>query len=80
MDFEQQRNVSMLFGAGSAGFLSRPVWSDHHSAEQAVLPVRLRAGLRDRMNELPITGYLDRLSARPGEALDAMISMREGGR
>ena len=32
------------------------------------------------MNVLPITGYLGRLSARPGEFLNSMISMREGGR
>src|SRR5277367_6698570 len=28
--------------------------------------------------ELPITGYLDRLSCRPGEALAAKISVRDG--
>ncbi|BAK67307.1 conserved hypothetical protein [Sphingobium sp. SYK-6] len=32
------------------------------------------------MNELPITGYLNRLSARPGEQLEARISVRRGGR
>ncbi len=29
--------------------------------------------------ELPITGYLDRLSCRPGETLEAKISVRAGG-
>jgi N,N-dimethylformamidase len=28
--------------------------------------------------ELPITGYLDRLSCRPGEALDVKVSVRNG--
>jgi N,N-dimethylformamidase len=32
-----------------------------------------------RMAELPITGYFDRLSARPGEALAAYVSVRDGG-
>jgi len=32
------------------------------------------------MRELPVTGYLDRLSARPGEALDVMVSVREATR
>jgi N,N-dimethylformamidase len=32
------------------------------------------------MNELPITGYLNRLSARPGELLEARISVQGGGR
>jgi N,N-dimethylformamidase len=31
------------------------------------------------MRELPITGYLDRLSCRPGESLDVKISVRDGG-
>jgi N,N-dimethylformamidase len=31
------------------------------------------------MQELPITGYLDRLSCRPGEALAAKVSVRDGG-
>jgi N,N-dimethylformamidase len=30
--------------------------------------------------ELPITGYLDRLSCRPGQALAAKVSVRDGGR
>ena len=30
--------------------------------------------------ELPITGYLDRFSARPGESLAAKISVPSGGR
>ena len=30
--------------------------------------------------ELPITGYLDRLSARPGERLTAYVSVAAGGR
>ncbi len=29
--------------------------------------------------ELPITGYLDRLSCRPGEALAAKVNVRDGG-
>jgi N,N-dimethylformamidase len=29
--------------------------------------------------ELPITGYLDRLSRRPGETLTAFVSVRDGG-
>ena len=32
------------------------------------------------MRELPITGYLDRLSARPAETLEAKVGVREGGR
>jgi N,N-dimethylformamidase len=31
------------------------------------------------MQELPITGYLDRLSCRPGEAIAAKVSVRDGG-
>ena len=30
--------------------------------------------------ELPITGYLDRFSARPGESLAVKISVPQGGR
>jgi len=30
-------------------------------------------------NELPITGYLDRFSHRPGEAFTAFVSVRDGG-
>lgn len=30
--------------------------------------------------ELPVTGYLSRLSARPGEAIAAHVSVRDGGR
>jgi N,N-dimethylformamidase len=30
-------------------------------------------------NELPITGYLDRFSHRPGEAFSAHVSVRDGG-
>src|SRR5690349_6000377 len=29
--------------------------------------------------ELPITGYLDRFSHRPGESFDAYVSVRDGG-
>ena len=29
--------------------------------------------------ELPITGYFDRLSGRPGETLTAHVSVRAGG-
>jgi N,N-dimethylformamidase len=29
---------------------------------------------------LPITGYVDRWSARPGETIDVMISVQDGGR
>jgi N,N-dimethylformamidase len=29
--------------------------------------------------ELPITGYLDRFSHRPGESFTAFVSVREGG-
>jgi N,N-dimethylformamidase len=32
------------------------------------------------MAELPITGYLDRLSCRPGESLDVKVSVRDAGR
>ena len=31
------------------------------------------------MAELPVTGYLDRLSCRPGGSLAAKISVRDGG-
>jgi len=31
------------------------------------------------MQELPITGYLDRFSRRPGEAFIAHVSVRDGG-
>src|SRR5271154_4928593 len=30
--------------------------------------------------ELPITGYLDRFSHRPGEEFSAFVSVRDGGR
>ena len=30
-------------------------------------------------NELPITGYLDRFSHRPGESFTAFVSTRDGG-
>lgn len=30
-------------------------------------------------DELPITGYLDRMSARPGETIEARIGVRDGG-
>ena len=29
--------------------------------------------------ELPITGYLDRFSHRPGESFTAFVSVRDGG-
>jgi N,N-dimethylformamidase len=32
------------------------------------------------MDELPITGYLDKLSKRPGEQLDVKVSVRSGGK
>lgn len=31
------------------------------------------------MDELPITGYVDRFSGRPGEVISAHVSVREGG-
>jgi N,N-dimethylformamidase len=31
------------------------------------------------MAELPITGYLDRLSCRPGESLAVKVSVRDAG-
>src|SRR5260370_24418115 len=42
---------------------------------------RRRQPAEDQMNDtaLPITGYLDRFSHRPGEAFVAHISMREPG-
>jgi hypothetical protein len=32
-----------------------------------------------QMAELPITGYLDRLSCRPGESLEVKVSVRDAG-
>ncbi len=32
-----------------------------------------------RINELPVTGYLDRFSHRPGERFSAKVSLRDGG-
>ena len=41
---------------------------------------REQGGFNMAGGELPITGYLDRLSARPGERLTAYVSVAAGGR